>query len=60
MLVEPKKPSYLTCDQAIWNTICRRQTSPVLSLVIMSVIQEYSSVRFNFLIHRCSVGLQHY
>ncbi|CAG8715900.1 16533_t:CDS:10, partial [Funneliformis mosseae] len=44
MLVEQKKPSYLTCDQAIWNTICRRQTSPVLSLVIMNVIQEYSSL----------------
>ncbi|GES85280.1 hypothetical protein GLOIN_2v1528288 [Rhizophagus clarus] len=44
MLVEQKKPSYLTCDQAIWNTICRRQTSPVLSLVITTVISEYSSL----------------
>ncbi|GBC36018.2 hypothetical protein GLOIN_2v1528288 [Rhizophagus irregularis DAOM 181602=DAOM 197198] len=44
MLVEQKKPSYLTCDQAIWSTICRRQTSPVLSLVITTVISEYSSL----------------
>ncbi|CAG8581397.1 3063_t:CDS:2, partial [Funneliformis mosseae] len=44
MLVEQKKPSYLTCDQAIWSTICRRQTSPFLSLVITTVISEYSSL----------------
>ncbi|GBC36005.2 hypothetical protein GLOIN_2v1528288 [Rhizophagus irregularis DAOM 181602=DAOM 197198] len=29
---------------SIWSTICRRQTSPVLSLVITTVISEYSSL----------------
>ncbi len=48
MYIEQAKPEYLTCDQAIWNKICRRQTLS-LSSVAYSVILEYSSVRFDFL-----------
>ncbi|CAG8681000.1 7481_t:CDS:10 [Funneliformis mosseae] len=42
MLIERIKPTYLSCDLASWNTICRRKTSSYLSSTVNNVVLEYS------------------
>ncbi|CAB4423134.1 unnamed protein product [Rhizophagus irregularis] len=48
MLIEQTKPTYFTCDQAVWNTICRRQAPSSLSSLVNSVILEYSTLLNSF------------
>ncbi|RHZ78573.1 hypothetical protein Glove_161g17 [Diversispora epigaea] len=48
MLIERIKPTYLSCNLASWNTICRRKTSSYLPPVVNNVILEYSLLLNSF------------
>ncbi|RGB22339.1 hypothetical protein C1646_677922 [Rhizophagus diaphanus] len=48
MLIERIKPTYLSCDLASWNTICRRKTSSYLSSTVNNVVLEYSLLLNSF------------
>ncbi|CAG8608150.1 11300_t:CDS:2, partial [Diversispora eburnea] len=48
MLIERTKPTYLSCDSTIWDTICRRQTPSGLTSAVNNIILEYSSLLNSF------------
>ncbi|KAF0465758.1 hypothetical protein F8M41_026205 [Gigaspora margarita] len=48
MLIERIKPTYLSCDLASWNTICRRKTSSYLPSVVNNIVLEYSLLLNSF------------
>ncbi|CAG8630018.1 3427_t:CDS:10, partial [Paraglomus occultum] len=48
MLIERTKPTYLSCNSTIWDTICRRQTPSGLTSAVNNIILEYSSLLNSF------------
>ncbi|CAG8546852.1 1615_t:CDS:10 [Acaulospora morrowiae] len=49
MLIESTKPTYLNCNNEIWNKVFQRQISPRLSPLVISLIAEYSSMLNSFI-----------
>ncbi|RIA80433.1 hypothetical protein C1645_604393 [Glomus cerebriforme] len=42
MLIERIKPTYLSCDLASWNTICRRKMSSYLPSVVNNLLNSFT------------------